>query len=600
LLIAQEAEILQDGSRTRQRSEPQINSDSPRTARPRTTPAQNQQNEIQILLNQARTHENRNQLRQAIEIYEDLYNRFPHHENIVEAYLRVLFAMSDFQKAKTVLANSQNNMPPYFLLRQEVVYLTRTNEINLAERKAFDWLRQNPGMMQHYRELAQIFEASTLFDIAIKIYNQNRQVARDNNLYTLELSNAYYFIRNVENFFEEAIKHLRTNPGFLYFFRNRFIEFLRSDNQNIRHLERLLGNIEPEQVLELYAYSLVEVKDFRKATEIYQRLPLQKMIKFADDLLSGGHVDFALQTYKIAIEKADTPAILADVQMKCAQIYFRQNKFDECIRMLQSVINNVDIQRPPVRHRTRANVEARIMMAQINIKEDKPIEDVRRWFSEATQFANNQIERSDIQFSLSRYLYLKEEYQQAHRVITEAVAGHDPSTNIYKQSNFYRYEIALFQNSAIRDSLLTECIIHFPGDERITQMLFFETFISMIPPDHLPHFLTALRHKGLMQNHQAVETLITVAEQTNIDELFLLAYDWALQDFTLQNSNLLKRIESHNFKNPVLKDFIFLQAIRKNDNDAEMRNSISDFLNNSPHNVFSPQLRLLLFESRRT
>ena len=556
---------------------------------------QNQLNEINVYLNQARIHEARNQITQALEILEELYKRYPSQENVVEAYLRVLYLSSDYVTPKTILESKKSGLTDYFITKQEINYLIKISEVSQAEKKTFDWLNKNSGIMQHYRELATIFESAGLFDTAIKIYLQIRSLAKDQNLHSLELSNAYYYIKNVDKFFEESLKFLRLNSGYLYYFRSRFTEFIIEDKQNIKKLDKLIKENEPEAILEIYAFSLVEAKELNRATQVFEKLPLAKMTQFADDLQSNEHFDYALQVFQKALLKVDTPATLVDIQMKCARIYFQQNKINDCIEILNLIINNDEAKRSPHNFRTRANKESRLMMALINIQENRSVDDVKKWFEAATNFTNNHIERSEILYSLARYLYLKEDYDQANSVIISAISGHDSSTSIYKQSAFYRYELAMFQNNPARDSLLTECIIHFPEDERISDLLFLETFITNLKDGTLSRFLMALRYKGLYQNQQAINTLYTLSESSQLDELYLLVYEWALQ--CEGNEKIISKIEKINFQNPVLKDYIFLHSIRKSRNLSEQKNNISNFLNNQPRNFISPQLRYLMFSS---
>jgi hypothetical protein len=107
-------------------------------------------------------------------------------------------------------------------------------------------------------------------------------------------------------------------------------------------------------------------------------------------------------------------------------------------------------------------------------------------------------------------------------------------------------------------------------------------------------FLQALRYRGLYQDEAAVQLLIDLAETSNIEELYILAYEWSLRSGL---DTVIEHIETVNFRNLVLRDFIFLQAVRTKDDMAERRHVISDFLNHNPSNIFSPQLRLLLFQS---
>ena len=550
-----------------------------------------QLNDVQILLNQARAHENRNQLSQALEIYEGLYENHPSNENVVESYLRVLFLRSDFTTVRSVLDNSRNLLPALFLTRHEVMYSIRTNNIPEAEKIAFDWINRNRRSVNLYTEFARIFESAGLFDTVIQIYTLGRSALNNDELFTQELSNAHYYQRNHTKFFEEAINFLRMNPGFLYYYRNRFNEFLASNPENIDTIESFIMENDNDQIYELFAFSLVEVKNFQRAVEIFDRLPMSNMLRFADDLRADKYIDLALETYVKALSKTDNQAELAEIKFKIAEIYFEKNDLESSIFILNEIINNEELQTAPSRNRTNVNTQSRLLMALISMHQDADILETRQWFESASTFAVNVNDKSDILFRLSRFLYLNKEYLSAFQVIEQAIGGQRSNTTIYKQSYFYRYEIALFQNSAERDSLLTECLIYFPEDPRITDMLFLETFLNNLDDASKSHFLEALRFKGLYKDSLAVKSMLDLAEKTRIEELLILAHEWA-KDTDLKE--YINKIYEYEFRNPVLKDFMFLHTIRQNDNVDERRGKISDFLNHNPQNVFSPQLRMIL------
>jgi len=557
---------------------------------------QTQINEHQILLNQARLLESRNQITQALEIYAALYEKYPTDENIVESLLRVSFATSDFKNARHYLDMSKGKLSPYFLVKQETLLLLKQNKIKEAERLAFDWLDKNRGMMHHFGEFARLFESVNLFDIAIEIYMKNRSHSNDSNIYAYELSNAYYLTKNVDRCFEESLKYLRLNPGFLYLYKNRINELVSAHKNNINRLSKLIGEKEPDQLYELLAFAHVEVKDYSRATEIYDKLPIDKLIRFADDLKSDSQLDYALSTYQRALYKTDIPIVRADLRIKIAHIHYEKYRIDDCIETLQLIIEDDEIQKPNIRNRTKANVEARMLMALISIQRNDSISTTKDWFESAIAFSINMMDKAEMLFQLARYLYLKEDYNSANIIIEQAINRQDINSSIYKSSYFYRYEVALFQNSDIRDSLLTECIIHFSQDPRITDMLFYETFLNNISDFSLKSaFLQALKYKGLYQDEQAISIILEIAEISKLDELYMLAYEWGMSS---AHYHLVEKIESYSFNNPVFNDFIFLQSIRKNDNNDIRKRMISEFLNNNPQNIFSPQLRSILFNIR--
>ena len=573
-----------------------------------------QVNEFQILFNQAKLHESRNQFAQAMEIYESLYNNYPAEENLVESILRICYINNDLEKASSYLFQSESILNPFFMTKQKIIFYLKSGKVKEADKLATDWINKNPGGMNYYRELASVFENESLFDPAIKIYLKARNLARDDNLYAYELSTAYYFIKEIELCFLESLKNLRLNPGYLYVYKSRFSDLVKNNPDHVKFLEKYLQEKEPEQVYEVYAFCLVEIQLWEKATKVYEKLPLAKLIVFGDDLLAGNHVEYALETYERALMSTDNSITKADVEFKIAQIYFDLHKFEQCITVLSSIIANEEIQLPTNRHRTRANVASRLMMALLSIKENAAIMQTQKWFEEASTFSVNNKEKAEILFQLARYLYLQEDYQQAESIIQKAISGQDQFSDIVKNSYFYRYEIALFQNDAQKDSLLTECIIYNSQDPRLTDMLFVETFINTLSQKNTSlseasistknektfssahaQFLQALRYKGLYQDSLAVVTLLNKNESQPREELLLLAYDWGYKSGVYE---LVKYLENYNFKNHVFQDYIFLQNVRKAEAQDEKINLISNFLNNNPQNVFSPQLRTIIFNHK--
>ena len=565
-----------------------------------------QYDELRILLTQAKTHENRNQFTRALEIYQELYAKYPDNETVLEPYLNALYLNSDLTTAENVLDNVRNRVSPFFYQKQEVILMIKKNNLKQAEKATFDWLNKNSGQMQHYRDFARIFESSRLFDISIKIYLKARTVANDDNLHSFELSNAHYFLKNIELFFDESIKHLKLNPSHLYFYRNRFNEFLIEDKSRISLLKKYIDiEKDTESVIELYAFSLIVAEDFISAGEVYERLPVSKIIRFADDLKTDNRLDYSLNTYEIAMQKANREnkpekfVTIADIRMKIAGIYFEQNRFDEVKTILMQVINEKSIQKSPWNFRTQANKESRLLMALIAIIEEKDIRIIKSWFDQAATFAFNQIERAEIAFQLSRYLYLTENYNEAYSTIEQAVRTHDVSSNIFKMSYFYRYEIALFQNSPAKDSLLVECMIHFPEDNRINDMLFLETFMNNLNQESKLIFLQALRYKGLYREFEAVNMLLKLAFEIKSDESYILAHEWA-NTAGINLSHADNDDKKYDLQNQVLKDYYFLLYARNVGDSEYKRNILKDFLTNNPQNTFSPQLRFLLFKAQKT
>ncbi|MCK9330515.1 MAG: hypothetical protein M0Q94_11615, partial [Candidatus Cloacimonetes bacterium] len=255
----------------------------------------------------------------------------------------------------------------------------------------------------------------------------------------------------------------------------------------------------------------------------------------------------------------------------------------------------------PWHYRTKANKEARLLMALISIQENADKQTISDWFDQAAKFAYNQLERSEIMFQLSRYLYLTENYQEANTVIQNTIKAQDMSSNIYKMSYFYKYDLSLFQNSPAKDSLLIECIIHFPEDKRINDILFRETFINNLNKEAKQKFLNILKIKGLYRDEEATEALFNLAIELKNDELFILALEWMNSTglYHKLSENISIDIEDYQLSNQALKDYYFLLKA-KNIKETDYRKRIlQDFLDNNPNNTFSPQFRLLLYQTKK-
>ncbi len=586
-----------------------------------------QRDRRQIMFNQARRMEARRDFDSAIDIYQDLIKEYPQDNAIAEAYFNVLMNLNRHEEAEEFLDTHQQAFKIEDWIQFKITLYGQKGEFRQAERIGLDFIKENPGMVNLYKDFALAYERINQYDTAIEILQMARTQTGDENLFASELGRMYQANNQFSPALDEYIKHLSRNTGFLYMVADRINSMIDQEESLVSEVIGELEDKEEPVLLELLAMTLVHSELYDDAYTVYQQLGLDKLVEFADELTAAGHVGLAVRAYEEYYNEIDNPVRKAEVKVKVASIHITSGDYEQAEETLLMLTEKESIQRRDYRYRSHVNRIVREMLADLSIRNDQPKDTVLGWLDDAKNFAFNRNEQREIDLKKVRYLIMSEDYDQAEGTIETTVAAESSGSRVYNISYYYRYLHNLMVNQTSSDSLMAELIIRIPDTELTNEALFLAVMMGQINPQNGDIFLEAYRLKNLYKANQAVSKILRNTSEA-IDSLYTdrdLGYDnsiiaepdiaerikdgriefrdeelvltAAIWSYHSGKTEIAQTLLSYPYQNSSLAGYAALKLsdIQKN-RDQPYRQAVTSFLQDNPQNVFAPQLRLMLTE----
>jgi thioredoxin-like negative regulator of GroEL len=565
----------------------------------------------QVMLNQIRRLEARREFSRAIEIYEELLERYESDQEIVGSYFNTLMNLNRIGEAEELIRKHEQHIEEERLVRHRIVIASRKGEIKRAKELGIEFVNQNPGVINLYRDFASIYERERQNETAIDFLLLGRRRSNDENLFALELARNYESSAQYEEAVIEYANHLDRNPGFLFFVTNRVRNIVDQDQNLLNVLDTIVGETEKEPLLELYAMILAHTKHYEEAFTIYQKLSSEKIYNFAEELKATGELELARIAYETYIERINDTAKAAEIEIKIAGILITQENYTDARDVLLNVTANEAIQDRQYRFRTRANKESRELLAEIAIKTNQPANEVVNWFEDAKRFAFNRNEQKELELRVVHYLTMNGQYSEARIKMDQILAGETSGSHIHNLGFYYHFIVDLMQNNSVTDSFLTELIVSIPGSELTNETLFLTIVTQEMTAQEKDKFLEAYRLKSLYKQGEAIEKimeLFTVESGDNFftmpeqlinetplynEHLVIIAATWAI---SANQQELADRLLSYDFENETLKGYATLRLfdLDRETDQKPYQERVTTFLQDYPTHVFSPQLRLIL------
>lgn len=551
-----------------------------------------QYNQKDVMLNQIRRLEARREFNQALQLYQDLLESYPDDETVITGYYNILLNLNKVEEAGQVLDEYEHIFAVDAYVQHRIRFLIRNGEQSQARRLGLDFLRDNPNVVNHYRNLARVFERERQAEVATEILILARQTTNDDYLFAIELARNYEQKSNYSASIAEYIKHLERNPGFLNFVNSRIKTILDADVTQIETLENLLSSADNDLLLELYALSLAHIEDYEEAFLIYRELDPEKLHRFADELLAAGNVDLARQAYEKYRLSINDPLKSADVGIKMAQLHISEHELLLARDILSEIRDDERLHDRQVRFRTRANQRARELLADIAIRFDETPENVIDYFEQAKSFAFNRNEQKEVDLRLAHYMIMSEDYSRARNILESTLRGEPSGSHVTNMSHYYKFMLELMESMEPSDSLLTEMIIGMPGTELTSEALFLTVIFHEMNPQVREAFLDAYRLKSVYKDREAVNRLLELDDNLLDEEIILISGQWALE---ANDFELAENLFAHEFRNETLAGYAVLKLAELREKvNAPYRETVTTFLTEYPTHVFSPKLRLLL------
>jgi hypothetical protein len=232
------------------------------------------------------------------------------------------------------------------------------------------------------------------------------------------------------------------------------------------------------------------------------------------------------------------------------------------------------------------------MLAEIAIRRHDSENKILKYLKEAEKFSYNQKEKKEIEFEIIYYFIMNGNYDKSKELLKKNLENEEPSSDIYKNSYFYSYLIAVMENDSLADSLLSEIIINIPENFMANDALFLADLLKKLSPEEREKFLLAYRKKMLYEEKEAIKILEEIYNQGKNEEILFLCGEWAE---SIGDTLKAGEIFSHDFADETLAEYSQLKFAQMKSNKREQREFATDFLKMKPQSIFSPEFRELIY-----
>lgn len=546
-----------------------------------------QYNEKEILLKQANRYLAQRQYERADKIYEQLLSENPDDIIVMELYVSNLIRMSKIDKANQQLQNYGEILPELTRVKLQTSIYLGTGKIPEAKAKCLEFLTNKAGNINAYRTLAMIFEQYRQYDIAIEIYSLARQVTKDENLYTRELALDYQNLKEYKKAIKEFLKLADSQKGYVNYVLSRLKQILQEDKLLISNLEQESNKYQNDNIQHMVAQCYADIKDFDNALLKYEKLSPELLYNFALNMKLSGEAEIAEKALNRYLEREKDVARKATASLDLAEVEIGLNKLDEAERVLLKIYNDKNLQDARYRYRTKANSQARILLAELGKIKDENETKIIEFLEEAKQFTYNITQLNEIEFKIIDYLLMKGNFEESKKRLQALLSREESGTETFKMGYYYSYLLAMMQNDSAADSLLSEILINLPERKEANDALNLYVVSSLLKPPAKKKFFAAFREKNQYKIESAVDTLLAVFQDTQNEEMLLLAGEWAYYGNIQEKADIAF---SYDYKNPILRNYALLRRAEIY-NDKDLSRS---FLQQSPHSVFSPEFRNIL------
>jgi len=520
----------------------------------------------EVLMNEANRYTLRRQYEKAIVLYEKLLEDYPDDPQIGEKLIENYLYTNRLSEADETLQSLMSDFSELNYVKLKLAVLLSGSELKEAKKLSDRFLTDNFSKVNNYKIIASVFQRYRQYEQSIDVLKKGRNLTKDEYLFTSEMANNYYQIKDFSNSIREYLKHVSRNKAYNHYVQNKIKIILQEDSLQINAVRDFAESVDTDLIKEIYAVSLGEIGEFDSALEIYRKLDPEKLLKYADNLKKSAQQEQALQAYNIYRDMIESPVLLAEVDIKLAEVYFSNRDYDTAEIFLKRVYDSEEIKERKLKYKTRANRVCREMLSEIALI-NKENEKVVPLLDEASQFTYNQREKQELNFKIIDFTLMTSDFEKAESELAKMLKDEDTASDIYKKGFYYKYLLAVMTGSAAGDSLLGELIINL--------------------------FFAAVRNRRLYNGTKAVDEVVELFDNTGNEQFLLLAGDWALQ---YDDHTRATQIFSHEFQDEDFKQYALLQNTLLHNNSDLQNKAAKEFLTHNPKSIFSPEFRKIFTE----
>lgn len=542
-----------------------------------------QYNEKEILFQQAYQLLAQRQYSQAEQLFIQLLDKYPNDLNSIMQLLSIYFNLAQTDKAEALLAQYQRIIPAQTYAEQHIQLLVMQAKPVEAWQESMAFLDLYSHDEYKYRRLASFFERKGFYDKVLALYSMARVKLNNPELFRLEIANTSLNYRLLEPAIREYMAYLEKNPVNLFFTNNQIKTILMEDSTLVTVVGAIADSSSSPVLKELYAGALLNSKDYSGALNVYKQLDIAKLLRFAEEQAAAENdsVAYAAYDYAVTVEKDDVKA--AEYLYKMAQIRFRNADFAATEVLLRRNLSLPFWKDRNLSYRSTVSVRLRKLMSDNCLAMGLPPDSAKVWLEEAKKYAQNNVERQEIDLEIARLLIMTGNKPAAEKILS---ATNQPVLN--EKRDYLSFLAALlYSENTHADSLMNEFVIKYPGSPFTNDAIYLNMLTINLQAADQAQFFTAIRLLQLNQE-SGLDTLQTVFEHSKDEELRLLAIEWAIGFGNFARS---EQLLDYTFTDELALEYSDLLKMLLSKDNTEQQRLAREFLKAKPNSIFSPNFR---------
>lgn len=548
-----------------------------------SNPAWGQYNEREILTQQAYAQLGARQFAEAEKIFLQILEKYPNDTNSVLQLMNVYFQTSQLDKAEELLKRYRRSLPENQGTEQEIQLLIMRGKPEQAWNLSQAYLqRQNYGE-GNYRLLASFFERRGFFEQVLRLYRDARKQLGKPDLFRLEMANSALNFRQFDVAVSEYLIWLEQNPPNLYFVNNQCKTIIKEDPSMLRVIGNHVRGRDSEVLRELYANILVSQQEYLQALEIYKQLPLDKLIRFANEQFTAQNDRIALPAFEYLASLDGDAFDRNEYKLRQAQIQFRNGNYGSSAQILLQISADPQMHERQNLFRKGVNLATRKLLAETALATAKDIPAALDWYGEARQFCNNNYDLQDVDLAVVRLLIIQQDYDRARQKLLQVREPRHGETRDY-----LLFTLELMRgNTELADSLMNDYLIAHPAGAFANDAIYQMMLVLGLQETDRESFFGANRLM-MLRDPAAIDSLQSVFLRNGDEELLILASEWAI---LLARQDKAKTLLEHEWQDEVCAEYAaLLKLVLTTDGESEQLMA-RDFLKNNPDSIFAPKFR---------
>ncbi len=315
------------------------------------------QQQLNQLLNLARTYEQRAQFSKALEIYKQLWDDDPANINYYRGVKDNLMNLGNFEAAE-VCINKMLQVNATALIQVDLADLY----FNKGEKeKAFEiWqqiLKTDDQNLTSYQIVASSMMRNFLYDEALAVYQEGQKKLNNASFFLIDMANIYRLRQDYKNAVLNYLNYLKYYPS-QYTFVEQSIMSFASEPESASEIEEILlsqSNTKNSciELRNILAAFYIRTSNYRAALNEYATIDNyiltrskneksklgQELFRFAQNAFNDAEYEYAIQAYQLVLTRYPESPLAINSKYGTAIAYEKLNHVDKAIEFYTNIIN---------------------------------------------------------------------------------------------------------------------------------------------------------------------------------------------------------------------------------------------------------------------